>query len=174
MWAQGGGEEYVWVIELWLNFLELHTGPFCCCSWWKPHHLLKIHLTVPNNMFEATGSLEKHVITKRETQINSNKDERRQTCFLFQPPRQHLTGGFFLSWVPRGITYRFLSINITVACMPWLSLVPLSGSWCKWMWRGPRTRPRSQRALLPPPLVSWPSDPGRSWHWCGGPRTNHS
>lgn len=78
---------------------------------------------------------------------------------------------FFLIMGPRGIAYRFLCLNITVACTPWLSLVPLSGSWCKWMWRGPRTRLRSQRVLLPP-LVSWLSDPGRSWHWCGGPRSN--
>lgn len=72
---------------------------------------------------------------------------------------------------PRGITYRFLCLNVTVACTPWLSLVPLSGSWCMWMWMGPRTRLGSQRALLPP-LVSWLSDPGKSWHWRGGPRSN--
>lgn len=69
----------------------------------KPHHLLKIHLNVSNNRFEATGTLYKHFITKREIQINSNKDERRQKSFLSQLPRKYLIGGFFLSWVPEGL-----------------------------------------------------------------------
>lgn len=64
---------------------------------------LKIHLTLSNNTSEATGSLYKHFRIKRETQINSNKDERRQNCFLFQLLRKHLIGGFFLSWGPEGL-----------------------------------------------------------------------
>lgn len=33
--------------------------------------------------------------------------------------------GFFLIKGPRGITNHFLSMSITVACTPWLSLAPL-------------------------------------------------
>lgn len=122
----------------------------------------------------------KRNIWPRDSQINSNKEKRRKK--VIQLPLQMrkllyiLARGFFLSWfVTQRNNYHFLQFslsspitkNITVPSTPWLSLILLSGSWCKWMWRGPQTPRRSWKSP-PPPLVSWPSGRGKSWHWCGG------
>lgn len=62
--------------------------------------------------------------------------EERNTCFLiefesvflFSAAKKASDRRGFLIMGPRGITYRFLRLNITAACTPWLSPVLPSGS----------------------------------------------